>query len=52
MIPATTVLYASTDCPEAVTEAREYIAREGFSSEQVRLIRRDGMILVISKVSI
>lgn len=52
MIPADTILYASTDCHEAVTEAREYIAREGFNNEQVRLIRRDGMVLVISKVSI
>ena len=52
MIPATTVLYASTDCPESVTEAREYIARFGLTSDQVRLIRVDGQIRVLAKEDI
>ena len=43
------VLYASSDCPDAVEEARAYIAREGLTSDDVRLIRREGHILVIAK---
>ena len=43
------ILYASSDCPEAVAEARAYIAREGLTSEDVRFIRKEGQVLVVAK---
>ena len=49
MIQPGHILYASSDCPEAVEEARAYIAREGLTSDDVRLIRKEGQILVIAK---
>ena len=49
MIRSGAVMYASKDCPESLTEAREYIARFGLTSDQVRLIRVDGQIRVVTK---
>lgn len=49
MIKHGTIMYASQDCPESVEEARAYIAREGLTSDDVRLIRKEGKILVIAK---
>lgn len=51
-LPPGFIMYASTDTPEALTEAREYIAREGLTSEQVRLIRVDGQIRVVTKMEV
>lgn len=47
-----TVMYASDDSEASIAEAREYIKRMGLTNEQVRLIRKEGQILVISKTSI
>lgn len=43
------ILYASTDHPDAIQEARDYIKREGLTTEQCRLIRVDGQIRVVAK---
>jgi predicted O-methyltransferase YrrM len=48
-VEANTILYASDDSEASIAEAREYIARMGFTSEHVRLIRKDGQVLVIAK---
>ena len=49
MIQPNTVLYASTDTPEAITEARAYIAEQGLTQDDCRLIRVDGQIRVVAK---
>ena len=49
MIQPGTVMFASQDCPEAVEEARAYIRNYGLTSDDVRLIRKEGQILVIAK---
>lgn len=49
MIQSGFILYASSDCPESVDEARAYIARVGLTSEDVRLIRKEGQVLVVAK---
>lgn len=48
-IEAQTVMYASDDSEASIAEAREYIARMGLTAEDVRLIRKDGQILVVAK---
>ena len=49
MIQSGTVLYASADHPDSITEAREYIKRMGLTADDVRLIRKSGSVLVIAK---
>ena len=49
MIQPSTVLYASDDSDASVAEARAYIAREGLTGEDVRLIRKEGQVLVVAK---
>lgn len=49
MITEGHILYASADHPDSVTEAREYIARMGLTADDVRLIRKDDQVLVISR---
>ena len=49
MIRPGTVLYASSDCTEAVEEARAYIRENGLTAELVRLIRKEGQVLVVSR---
>ena len=49
MIPSDTILYASADHPESIAEAREYIKRMGLTADDVRLIRKQGSVLVIAK---
>ena len=44
-----TVMYASDDSPESITEAREYIKRMGLTADDVRLIKKDGQVLAIAK---
>lgn len=43
------VLYASDDSEASITQAREYILREGLTADDVRLIKKEGMVLVIAK---
>ena len=42
-----TVLFASDDSDESVTEARAYCARMGYGSDVVKIVKRDGDILVV-----
>lgn len=44
--PSETILYASDTSDAALTEAKEYIAREGLTKEQVALIKKGDMIMV------
>ena len=44
-----TVMYASDDSPESITEAREYIKENRVTQDDVRLIRKSGSVLVIAK---
>ena len=49
MIAPGTALYASSDCAEAVEEARTYIRENGLTAELVRLIRKEGQVLVVAR---
>jgi len=44
-----TVMYASAAIPESITDAREYIKRMGLTADDVRLIKKDGQVLVVTK---
>lgn len=44
-----TVMYASDDSPESVAEARDYIRSHGYTRADVRLVKRDGQVLVIAE---
>ena len=46
MIPAGTILYASHDCQEAVEEARAHAKAMALTTEDCRMVRRSGMILL------
>jgi len=46
---AGTVLYAGDDSPESVTEAREYIRTHSLTRDDVKLVKRDGQVLVIAE---
>lgn len=43
------ILFASDDSDAGVSDARAYISREGFTSDDVRLIKKDGQALVVAK---
>jgi len=49
MIPADFTLYASDDTDAAVSDARAYIKTNQLTADDVRLIKRDGMTLVVAK---
>lgn len=42
-------MFASSDCTEAVEEARAYIRENGLTAELVRLIRKEGQVLVVAR---
>ena len=44
-----TVIYASDDSPESVEDARGYIRSHGYTRDDVRLVKRDGQVLVIAE---
>lgn len=44
-----TTLYASDTSYQAVTEAREWIREKGLTKDDVKLIQKDGMTLIIAK---
>lgn len=46
-----TVLFAGVyeDREEMIVEARQYIEREGYTKDQVRIADRDGIIVVVAK---
>lgn len=49
MIPPDTVIFASDDSQDAVNDARAYIRRMGLTKDDVRLVQREEMTLVLSK---
>lgn len=46
---AGTVLYASDDSADSVTEAREYIKRHGLTRDDVKLVKRECQVLVVAE---
>lgn len=49
MMQANHTLYASDDSDASLAEAREYIARMQLTHDDVRLIRVEGQIRVVTK---
>ena len=47
-----TVLFHSDDSDAGTQDARAYIARFGLTSDQVRLIKKAGAVMVIAKVDV
>lgn len=47
-VDAKTVLFASDNSPDAVNDAREYIKSQGFTKNDVKLIQRGDMTLVVA----
>lgn len=41
-------IFSSDDSDDAVSDARAYIARNGFTKEDVKLVQRDEQTLVIT----
>jgi len=53
MTPAGTHLFGSSDDSEySVDQAREYISGMGYVTGQVKLVKRDGQVMVIAKIDI
>jgi hypothetical protein len=47
-VRAGTVLCAITDDEHGVHECRDYIAAQGFTREDVKMVKRAGMVMVIA----
>lgn len=45
-------LFTSDDSDAGISEARAYIAEHGYSKEQIKLVKRDGVVQVITKQEI
>jgi hypothetical protein len=43
------VLFASGDCDDARSEAKAYIAEWGWTKEEVKMIVKDGVLMVVAK---
>lgn len=52
MMTPGTILFASDDSDESVSDARAYIKTNRLTSEHVRLIKKEGQTLVVAKVKI
>lgn len=39
----------SDDTDQSISDAREYIAQQGLTSDDVRLIKREGQAIVVAK---
>lgn len=52
MIPAGFVLYASDESEASITQAREYIRREGLTADDVKLIKVDQQVRVVAKLEL
>ena len=48
MVKSGTVMYASDDTDASLTDAREYISRMGLTKVDVKLIKKQGQILVVA----
>jgi len=49
MIPSGFILYASDESAESITQARAYISREGLTADDVKLIKVEGQVRVVSR---
>ena len=48
MVKSGTVMYASDDTDESLTDAKQYISRMGLTKLDVKLIKKQGQILVVA----
>jgi len=48
-IRAGTVIFATTDCPEAIEEARAYARASGFSQDDIRICKNEDMVIIRAK---
>ncbi len=48
MIPANFTLFAAPADDEGVTEAKAWVAAQGFTKDDVKIIKRESQCLVIS----
>lgn len=49
MIPAETVIFAGPADDEGIQNAKDWLAAQKFTPDDVRLIKRDGQCLIIAK---
>lgn len=48
--PVNTILFcASCVSDDAIAAAQEYISKKGLTAREVKLVKKDGMVLVVSK---
>jgi hypothetical protein len=45
-LPAGTILFATRDCKDGRTDARQWLRENGLTPEQVRLYSNEGMVMV------
>ena len=48
MVKPGMVMYASDDTDTSLTEAKEYISRMGLTKKDVKLIKKQGQIMVVA----
>ncbi len=44
-----TALFTGADCEEAIAEARAYIKKYNYTADDVKLVKRDGVVQIITK---
>ena len=49
MIPTGYVLFATDDSDEGIQDARQWIAKQQFTQEDVKLVKRSNQCLIIAK---
>lgn len=47
--PSGQELFAGPDCEEVLERAKKFISDEGYTSEEVKLVRRNEQILVVAR---
>lgn len=43
------VMFATVECEEAIQEARDYILKMELTAENAKIVKKDGMVLVVLK---
>jgi len=51
MLEPDTVIFATDDSADGIAAAREWLKAQKFTADDVRLIKRDGQCLIITKRS-
>ena len=49
VVKTDTIIFASDDSEQSVNEARAYIKEQRLDGDDVKLIKREGQVLVVSK---